>query len=222
MCISHIPLPVHPCIGSFILSFSSSFPQPTHSERIHLRGLSQVSPSNPSLWRGRENPLQLSSRERPNYSMDGCRKSRFDCCGAYFVSVVKLFQSSCSILVQPSALSMSEWFPPAHWDQNLPHEVWSLRHPPSCFLLCVSCYVILGRNGLGAGVDDFFRRPPMAPKMKSGIYDVLCIQRRRNYPDLLLITAVRPRHQHQMDKDLLKPFKSFLHPSLSSLWESNI
>lgn len=60
----------------------------------------------------------------------------------------------------------------------------------------------------------------MAPKMKSGVDDVACIQRRNN-PDLLLLSAIRPRHLHQMDKDLLEPFKSFLHPSLSPLWESN-
>lgn len=80
----------------------------THSERIHWRGLSQVLLSNLSLSRGRENLLQLSSRERLNYSMDERKKRGFGCSGTHFISVPKLFQSSCSILVQRSALSMTE------------------------------------------------------------------------------------------------------------------
>lgn len=56
-------------------------------------------------------------------------------------------------------------------------------------------------------------------KMKSGIYDVICIQRSKEQPRPS--THLCCQIKHQIDKDLLEPFKSFLHPSLSSLWESN-
>lgn len=154
--------------------------------------------------------------------MDKSKKSGFNCSGICFVSVLKLLQSSCSILIQPSALSMSEWFPPAHWAQHLPHEVGSLRHPPSGFFSCVPCYVFLSRNCLGAGVDDIFLGDlPWHLRWSQAFMMSYVSRGARNNPDFLLISAVRPRHLHQMGKDLFEPFKSFLHPSLSSLRESN-
>lgn len=117
---------------------------------------------------------------------------------------------------------MSEGFTPAHWDQHLPHEVCSLRHPPLGFFLCVPCCVLLGRSCLGAGVGDVFLGDLPWPLRWSQAFMMSYVFRgARNNPDLLLISAVRSRHLHQMDNDLLEPFKSFLHPSLSSLWEYN-
>lgn len=187
-----------------------------HSKRTHLRGLSQVLPSNPSKSRGRENPLQLSSRERLNYSMDECKKRGFDCRGTYFVSVLKLFQSSCSILI----LSVSDFH------QLTGTSICLEKFGPSGILHqvfpCV-CHVFLRQKSPWGRCKwwGFLGGLPWHLRWSQAFMMSYVFRGARNNPDLLLISAVTPRHLHQMDKVLLEPFKSFLHFSLSSLWESS-
>lgn len=193
---------------------------PAHTvqtERIHLR-FSQMLHSNPSVPTGRENPLQLRGRKRLSYFMDECNNRRLDSGGTCFVPRLKLFRSSCSLLTQPSALSMSEWFSPKHWDQHLPHEVCLLIHPPPGRNLCTQCHVLLGRNWIGV----FYRcRGLVLGNLTwhlkwSRAFMMVCIFRgAMKNPHHLLSRAVRLKHLHQMNKDLLlDPFKAFLHPSL--------
>lgn len=102
-----------------------------------------------------------------------------DCSRIYFVPTLNLFQSSCPVLMQHSAQLTSEWFPPRHQIQYLTHVFCLLIHPPPGRKLCATCVLLWGKwfgvfyrcRGCFSGWHH------MASKMKSGIYDGICIQR---------------------------------------------
>lgn len=119
---------------------------------------------------------------------------------------------------------MCEWFAPEHRDQHLPHEVCWLIHSSPGRSLCVQCHVLLGRNwlvfyrcrGLFLGDITWHLRWSQASMM------AYIFRGAMNNPDHLLSRAIRPRHLHQVGKDLLlDPFKAFLLLSLTPIQKSS-
>lgn len=92
---------IHPSIDriTFCLSPPSPSPYDTAWKDSFERAQSDAA-HKPSVSSSRENPLQLGGRKRLNYFMDERNKRRLDCGGTYFVPILKLFQSSCSVLIQ--------------------------------------------------------------------------------------------------------------------------
>lgn len=112
------------------------------------------------------------------------------------------------------------WFSPEHRDQHLPHEVCSLIHPPPGRNMYMQYHVLLERNWLGV----FYRcrilfSGDLTWHLRCSWASVMAYVFRgaMNNPDHLLSRAVRPRHLHWVNKDLLLDrFKTFLYPFLDS------
>lgn len=115
----------------------------------------------------------------------------------------------------PALSTVHVWvISPAHWDH-----ICLTRFVPSAssscfFLVCAMLCFLRQKLSWARCRWCFFRWPPLASEVKSGIYDVIRIQKSKEQSRPALISAVRPRHLHQMDKDLLEPLNpSFTFPS---------